>query len=183
MSKALQIKGYPDYYITDSGEVYSRNMYNNPNGRIKKIKPIKYKTGYFYVTIINGDKHRTVGIHRLVAEAFIPNPENKPQVNHKNGIKTDNSIVNLEWCTSAENNLHAYRVLGRSYTPPFKGKLGKDIPFSKIVCQIKDGFILNEYYGCHEAERATGITYKNISACCLGKRKTAGGFQWKYKTC
>lgn len=177
MSKALQIKGFPEYYVTDSGEVYSRNLYNNPNGRIKRLKKTLEQTGYYTVNL----KGRIISVHRLVAEAFISNSEKKPCVNHINGIKTDNRVENLEWCSYAENNLHAYRVLGRSYIPPFKGKSGKEIRFSKVVEQIKDGNVIAEYYGCHEADRETGITYKNISACCLGKRKSAGGYQWRYK--
>lgn len=177
MSKAYVIKGFPEYYITDNGDVYSRNLYNNPNGRIKKLKPVKQSTGYLTVNLNN----HIVFVHRLVAETFIPNPMDKPCVNHINGVKTDNRIENLEWCTYAENNLHAYRVLGRSYTPPFKGKHGKQIPLSKVVQQIKEGRVVAEYYGCHEADKETGVSYKNISACCLGKRKSAGGYQWQYK--
>ena len=180
MSRAYKIEWAPEYYITDNGDVYSRNTYNNPNGRIKKLKPVKQNTGYFYARI----KNRIIAVHRLVAEAFIPNPEHKPCVNHKNGIKTDNRVENLEWNTYGENNLHAYRVLGRDYKPPFKGKHGKEVPFSKVVQQIKDEQVIAEFYGCHDADRETGISYKNISACCIGKRKSAGGYVWRYKnTC
>lgn len=175
--KALQIKDFPNYYITDTGDVYSRNYHKS--SRIKKLKPQKDKRGYLYITLCKNKKQYIKKIYRLVAEAFIPNPENKPQVNHKNGIKSDNRVENLEWNTQSENMLHRYRILGQKGS--MHNKLGINNPFSKIVLQMLNDKIIAEFYGCHEANRFTGINYKHISRCCLGNRKTAGGFQWKYK--
>lgn len=178
--KAFQIKDFPDYYVTDTGDVYSINC--NYLGRIKRLKPCKHSCGYLQIIFCkNGIKYHKY-IHRLVAEAFIPNPENKPQVNHKNGIKQDNRVENLEWVSVKENALHASHILkkikGSRY---WKNKKGNLHPRSKTVLQIKNGQIIKEFGSLLEAERKTKINFKNISLVCKGCRKNAGGYEWKYK--
>lgn len=178
MSKAFQIKDFPNYYATDNGDIYSRNYLGT--GRIKKLLPNQDGSGYYYINLYKNNKRYNKHIHRLIAETFILNPENKPQVNHKNGIKTDNRVENLEWVTASENINHAYKVLGRKGVR--LGKFGKNCPMhTKIIQQIKNGKIISEYYGICEAERKTGIYFTNIWSCCKGIRKTAGGYSWKYK--
>lgn len=183
MVKALRIKDFPDYYATDNGDIYSRNLYHktNPQCRIKKITLCRLPNGYMYVNLYKGTKQYKRYVHRLIAETFISNPENKPEVNHKNGNKTDNCIKNLEWVSKSENGLHKYRVLGCKTSKPIQGKLGKDCPNSKPILQIKDGKIIGNFYGAAEACRYTGIDKSHISACCRGRAKTAGGYQWKFK--
>ena len=181
MVKALAIKDFPDYYVTDAGDIYSRNEIHNPNGRIRKLKPWVNKYGYKIVDLVKDGKKKHKPVHRLVAEAFISNPENKPQVNHKNGIKSDNNISNLEWCSASENIAHSFRVLHRPKPVGMSGKFGKDCPLSKVVLQIKDEKVIAEFYGLMEANRQTGVDFRCISSCCHGGRKTAGGYKWRYK--
>lgn len=182
MSKAFPIKDFPEYYITDAGDVFSRQTMNNPDGRIKKLKLTKDRFGYLRASLYDTNhKHYLCLVHRLVAETFILNPENKPQVNHKNGIKSDNRVENLEWTSVSENIKHAYRVLGKKPNCPNTGRFGKDSTRAIIVQQIKDGNVVAEYYGAREASRKTGIHRNSIYQCCQGVNKSGGGYQWQYK--
>lgn len=116
----LPISGYIGIYeISDMGRIRTleRDIYykkgKNQYKRVQKPKIMKLQEnrgGYLWINLNRAGKHKVARIHRLVAKAFIPLVNGKYIVNHKNGIKTDNRVVNLEWTTSAENNLHAYEV-------------------------------------------------------------------------
>ena len=138
--------------------------------KTKVLKPGKNTRGYPFVIICKNREMKNFKVHRLVAEAFIPNPLNKPEVNHKNEIKTDNRVENLEWMTGKENCNYGTR----------NERVAK--AQSKPVKQFtKDGVFVQDFISAKEAERQTGIFHTNIVACLKGKYKSAGGYVWKYK--
>lgn len=149
------IVGYEDLYeVSDTGLVR-----NKVSGKI--LKPGKDGKGYLRVRLYKDGEWKMYRIHRLVAEAFIPNPLNLPQVNHIDQNKSNNNVDNLEWCTSQYNI---------------------DYSLSKPVCQYSlDGRLLNTYKSASEASRKTGINQGDISRCCRGKYRQAGNFIWKFK--
>ena len=170
MTQILPIKNFPDYFVDNEGNVYSKKYHpiQNKHKILKQLKPKKDKYGYLVVSMSKNQKHFSKTIHRLVAEAFIPNPENKPQVNHKNGIKTDNYVANLEWVSVQENAIHRVSVL-------------KKLPKGKKVLQIKNNIIIKEFSSATDAAQETKVCRAAITAACRGVNKSAAGYQWKYK--
>jgi len=132
------------------------------------IKTSVQPNGYVSFAMNKNRKKKTTYVHRLVAQAFIPNPENKATVNHVNGIKTDNRVENLEWNTQSENNKHIYSGLGKN---------PKAIP---IVQLTLNGDFVKRFESAKEAQR-NGFKQSSISLCCLNKQKAHSGFLWKYE--
>lgn len=149
--------------------------------RCRLMKVRKNKHGYLQVHLMNGNNRKTFNVHRLVAIAFIPNPENKPCIDHIDTDKTNNHVDNLHWVTYSENSLNPItNAKQRKRTGLLKDRFGEKHPNSNRVFQYtKDKIIVAEYGSVAEAIRQTGIA--NISYCANGKRKTAGGYKWKYK--
>lgn len=163
--------------VTSKGE----EKYYDRKGII--LKPTLDCNGYCRVTITFSDhRQKTFSVHRLVAKTFIPNPENKPQINHKDGVKTNNSVDNLEWVTVQENIVHAVKTGLNKGSKPWLGKKGADHNKSKPVirCDL-DWNEIEEYASITEAAMNYGST-SHISSCARGERKTCAGFRWKYKS-
>lgn len=155
---SVQIKDFPNYRVDRNGNVF--------NSKGQCLKHETTNKGYHRVSLCNEtEKHKRKSVHRLVAEAFIPNPNNLSQVNHKNENKTDNSVSNLEWC-SPSDNLRYSGVIE-------KASVAK---FTRIRC-MDTGEIYNSV---KEAADSLGLHHSNIVACCNGRRHTCGGVRWKY---
>ena len=156
------IQGYEGLYqISNKGRVKSLKW-----GKERILKPGWNTGGYLKVYLCKNTEAQDRLVHRLVAEAFIPNLYNKPQVNHLDENKKNNCVDNLEWATAKENinfGTHNERIS------------------RKILQYSKSGEFIREWQGAREIERVLGINNSNIIQCCKGRYKSAGGFIWKYK--
>ena len=163
------IAGYEGLYeVSDLGRV--KSLGNNKTRKEKILKQHKIGSGYLNVCLYKDGQIKNWKVHRLVAESFIPNPNNLETVNHKDEVKTNNTVCNLEWMSLKDNlnyGTHNKRV-GES--------LSKQVQmFDKFT-----GELLATFPSTMEAGIVTGINNGNISSCCNGNRKSAGGYVWKY---
>lgn len=164
MWKKIIIEGIETQYsISNKGEV--RN--DNTNYLLKLAK----QQGYNQVTLSINKKPKRCRVHRLVAEAFIPNPENKPYVNHIDGIRDNNSVENLEWVTPAENTQHAVKI-----------GLMKPTREKAVIQYSMNGEKIAEYISIAEAARQTNSSVEKIVNCCKLERNSHNNFQWRYKS-
>lgn len=196
------IEGYPNYMVSNMGRVKSLNY--NHTGKENILKTLLDGKGYYFVTIFKNKKPKCCRIHRLIAEAFIPNIENKPFIDHINTDKTDNRIENLRWVTHKENmnnqittskmsNSHKGKHLSQETkrkistslknnpSKPMLGKFGNEHPNSKPILQFtKDCEFMNKWDCILSVERELNIPHSNIIKVINGDRKTAGGYKWGY---
>ena len=190
------IKGYEGkYQISNTGNVKSleRTVWNGRGYRIvpeKILEGYDNGEGYLYVTLWKDGKDKKYRINRLVAQAFLENPNSLPEVNHKDEDKTNNRVENLEWCDRLYNLTYngrakkagkkvAEKLKGRKQTEEHIKKRAEKL--SKPVFSVdKESGLIMWWQSAYEAERQLGISQSNICACCIGKRKSAGGFYWHY---
>ena len=191
------IKGYEKLYqVSNLGRVKSLPKFHRTSkfyssigymSKEKILKPLKQSCNYLQVDLcdING-KRRKKYIHKLVAEAFIDNPNNLPQVNHKDGNKLNNSVDNLEWCTCKENILHGIKNGLKIYKKGTQNAMyGKYVKSSNRAIPILQFDLNNNFIKQRdsqiEIQRELGYKQSVISNCCNGRGKTAYGYIWKHK--
>lgn len=186
------IAGYEKMYqVSNLGRVrsldrYSWNGYKYWLQRGKILKPCQQKSGYLNVDLSDGhSKSHKYRVHRLVAQAFIPNPNNYPQVNHKDEDKSNNKVENLEWCTAKYNLNYGHHNKKAANTRMKNGfekiaiKNGRMV--SKPVIQLTlDGKIIKYYNSQSEAARKNNIKSGGISDCCNKKIKYYKGYLWEF---
>lgn len=171
------VAGYEGLYqVSNLGRIKSLNrmsIHHHPKNRavFKNhwkgviLKP-RLTNGYCYVGLWKNNKMTNFRVHRIVAITFIPNPQKLPCVNHIDGNKENNSVLNLEWCTYKENIEHAYSV----------GLYKNKIPVESVL----NGVVVKKYASAKDAEKEDGFQSQNIAKCCRGLRKTHGGYSWRY---
>lgn len=156
------IKGYKGLYqVSTHGNVKALGNGGSNASKEKILKPNKDKKGYLMVGLCKQGKRKMCKIHRLVAMVFIENPNNFREINHKDEDKTNNRVTNLEWCDRKHNINYGTRT----------EKCSK-----QVLCLETD----KTYPSTMEVKRQLGLNTGNISQCCNGKRKTCGGYTWKY---
>ena len=181
------IEGFPDYLITSHGRVFSLK-----HGKMKELKHGKTRHGYMLVTLSKNGKQYTKTVHRLVARAFISNPENKTDINHIDEDKTNNHVLNLEWMTHKENLNHGTRNerarqknsithKGKKLSEQTKAKMsGVNNYHARAVIGFKINGCEIKYYKFMSECKKDGYDTPSISKCCKGERKSHKGFEWYY---
>lgn len=170
------VVGYEDLYaVSNMGVVKSkdRRVFNKlgfdytRKGRLNKQT---ISNGYYVSRLRSEGISLSVKTHRIIAMAFIPNPENKPYVNHIDGNKLNNSISNLEWCTASENIRHAFRLGLQNSNHIIRGVVQLDLLGNEI----------KSFLSQTEAGLELGLNHSGIGMCCRGELKTSGGFKWMF---
>lgn len=165
------IKGWEDLYlIYENGDVWSV--------RKGKVMSPSYTTGYAIVKLQRGSYYEYHRVHRLVAEHFIPNPDNLPQVNHKDENPKNNCVDNLEWCNAEYNNAYGTRL--KRVSGKMKGRITAPSILKKVNQYSKDGAFIKTWDSISDAARALGKNSAGITHCCKGDYNTSYGYIWRY---
>ena len=176
------IEGYENYMVSNLGRVKSLRF-----GKEKILKQTITNQNYCLVGLCKEGKTKTFRVHKLVARAFIPNPQNLPQLNHKDEVKTNNCVDNLEWCTAKYNSNYGTRnercsktMKGMKRTQETKDKISK--AKSKPILQFnREGTkILGKFNSVTQASKKLNINRGNICSCCNGKLKITGNYRWMF---
>jgi hypothetical protein len=169
-----EIEGFKGYHITKDGRVWSDKTK-------RYLRTTKCGSGYFMVGLSNSGSVKPMSIHRLVAKSYIPNPEGKATVNHKDGDKMNNCVDNLEWATHRENSIHSIRILGNPKPPTYKGKFGAQHNRS-IPVHMYDGGgnHIATFEGLSDAARKTGMSLSSVFMS-LKHRSPAFSFYFFYE--
>lgn len=163
-----KVEGYPSYSVSSKGRVCSNNLYSHKKPLIMTAHPDK--DGHMKIRLCNKGKAQNFFVHRLVAIAFIENPDNLPIVNHKDENPANNCVENLEWCTAQENTV--YKNMPQRRANPLK------IP---IIQKTLNGEFVRAWKSRSDIQNELGYSGGNITLVCQGKRKSAYGFSWEYQ--
>ena len=172
-----KVDGYPNYEVSNLGNVRSLNYHRE--GESKILKTSLNNKGYLYITLCKEGKTKRYFVHRLVAQAFLDNPNNLPQVNHKDEDKTNNHVSNIEYCDAKYNMNYGTRIDRQKQNTI--NKQGKECNYSKPINQYsKDNVFIKRWDCASDVKRELGFSNSNICLCLRGKRKSCGGYIWKY---
>ena len=171
----LPIEGFPDYLITSHGRVFSLK-----HGKMRELKQRIDRDGYMQVGLRKNGKFYSKTVHRLVAQAFIPKPDNKPEVNHIDEDKTNNHVSNLEWMSHKENLNHGSRNERASKTNSDGRFKGSNHPYSRAVIGFKINGCDIKYYKYISECKKDGFTQSGIVNCCRNRAKSYKGYNWYY---
>lgn len=170
MEKWAKTPGNPNYIVSDTGRIRRDGS--------DKDHSVRDRKGYLAVDLYDGGERSTKRVHRLVAEAFVPNPDNKPEVNHKDGNKHNNNASNLEWVTSKENCRHAW---GQGLMKPSRSMLGRKNPNAgrkgKPIRIVETGEVFASSLEC---EKAIDGNNRHINDCLRGRQNTHRGYHFEY---
>ena len=177
----VPIRGYPNYLIEPDGRVFSK--FSN-----KYLKFNEKKNHYYSVELFNENGSKRLSVHRLVADAYLPNPNNYPMVNHKDENPHNNSVDNLEWCTAKYNmnygNCQKKKSASIDYTKPIyrERAIRNSMNRRKPILQFtKDGEFVARHESAADAIRSLGVNFAHITEVAKGKRPSDHGYIWKYE--